>query len=101
MGASLHNVNQILGLVGCDLLTISPNLLEELANMTEVSEVTLDVEKASSRCEYKEPLNLDEATFRWMMNEDVVATEILADSIRNFAIDLRTLDGVLGELLLA
>ncbi|VDL64677.1 unnamed protein product [Hymenolepis diminuta] len=101
MGASLHNVNQILGLVGCDLLTVSPNLLEELANMTEVSEVTLDVKKASSRCEYKEPLSLDEATFRWMMNEDVVATEVLADSIRNFAVDLRTLDGVLREHLLA
>ncbi|VDL57710.1 unnamed protein product [Hymenolepis diminuta] len=101
MGASFRNVNQILGLVGCDLLTISPTLLGKLANMTEVSEVTLDVKKASSRCEYKEPLSLDEATFRWMMNEDAMATEKLADGIRNFGTDSRTLDGVLREHLLA
>lgn len=101
MGASFRNVNEILGLVGCDLLTISPKLLEQLDNMTDAAEVTLDAKEASSRCAYKEPLHLDEATFRWMMNEDPMATEKLSDGIRKFAVDSRTLECMLKERLLA
>ncbi|KAM7533453.1 hypothetical protein Aperf_G00000120163 [Anoplocephala perfoliata] len=95
MGASFRNVNQILGLVGCDLLTISPKLLESLANMKEPAEVTLDAKQAPSRCEYERPLHLDEATFRWMVNEDEMATEKLSDGIRKFAADTRTLETML------
>lgn len=51
MGASFRNVNQILGLVGCDLLTISPNLLDSLANMNEAAEVTLDAKQGKSPSE--------------------------------------------------
>ncbi|KAM7533092.1 hypothetical protein Aperf_G00000120155 [Anoplocephala perfoliata] len=101
MGASFRNVNQVLGLVGCDYLTISPHLLESLADMNEPAEVTLDAKQAHSRCEYKKPLHMDEATFRWMMNEDPMATEELSDGIRNFAVDTRILEDILKQHLSA
>ncbi|CDI97162.1 transaldolase [Echinococcus multilocularis] len=95
MGASFRNVNQILGLVGCDLLTISPSLLESLASMEEVVPVALDAKLASSRSKYESPLHLDEAAFRWAMNEDEMATDKLSEGIRKFAADSRTLECLL------
>ncbi|VDM32660.1 unnamed protein product [Hydatigera taeniaeformis] len=95
MGASFRNVDQILGLVGCDLLTISPSLLQSLASMDEEVIVALDAKLASSRCKYESPLHLNEAAFRWSMNEDEMASDKLSEGIRRFAADSRTLEGLL------
>ncbi|KAL5104242.1 Transaldolase [Taenia crassiceps] len=95
MGASFRNVNQILGLAGCDLLTISPSLLQSLASMDEVVAVALDAKLAPSRSKYESPLHLDEATFRWAMNEDEMANDKLSEGIRKFSADSRILEGLL------
>jgi transaldolase len=85
MGASFRNVNQIVRLAGCDLLTISPELLEQL----ESTEGTLDrkLERAKAQASKDERLHLDEKMFRWMHNEDAMATEKLAEGIRKFNSD--------------
>jgi transaldolase len=89
MGASFRNVNQIVRLAGCDLLTISPELLEQL----EKSEGTLDrkLDPANAKATREERLHLDEKAFRWMHNEDAMATEKLAEGIRKFNSDARHL----------
>ena len=85
MGASFRNVNQIVRLAGCDLLTISPELLDQL----ERTEGTLDrkLDPAKAQASKDEHLHLDEKTFRWMHNEDPMATEKLAEGIRKFNSD--------------
>lgn len=85
MGASFRNVNQIVRLAGCDLLTISPELLDQL----ERTEGTLDrkLDPAKAQASKDERLHLDEKTFRWMHNEDAMATEKLAEGIRKFNSD--------------
>jgi transaldolase len=89
MGASFRNVNQIVRLAGCDLLTISPELLNQLKN-TEGT-VTRELDQVKAR-ESKEPrLHLDEKTFRWMHNEDAMATEKLGEGIRKFNSDAQHL----------
>jgi transaldolase len=85
MGASFRNVNQIVRLAGCDLLTISPDLLDQLEKAERTLERKLDPAKASANNEQR--LNLDEKTFRWMHNEDAMATEKLAEGIRKFNSD--------------
>jgi transaldolase len=90
MGASFRNVNQIERLAGCDLLTISPDLLEKLEKTDGAVEHMLDPAKAKSSTE--ERLHLDEKTFRWMHNEDAMATDKLAEGIRNFNADARRLE---------
>ncbi|CAH8862326.1 unnamed protein product [Trichobilharzia szidati] len=90
MGASFRNVNQILGLTGCDLLTIAPSLLEELSKMSEVPSVCLSVEKAKSpsvQHSHRPDHPLTEEEFRWYMNEDEMASDKLAEGIRRFAKD--------------
>ncbi|CAH8605565.1 unnamed protein product [Heterobilharzia americana] len=88
MGASFRNVNQILGLTGCDLLTIAPSLLEELSKMSEEPSVCLSVEKAKSSNDCYSPEHpLTEEEFRWQMNEDEMASDKLTDGIRRFAKD--------------
>ena len=89
MGASFRNVNQILRLAGADLLTISPDLLDQLEQAEGVVERRLDPEKA--KVSAGDPLHLDEKTFRWMHNEDAMATEKLAEGIRKFNADARHL----------
>jgi len=85
MGASFRNMNQIVRLAGCDLLTISPDLLDQLEKTEGTLERKLDPAKAQAN---KEPrLLLDEKTFRWMHNEDAMATEKLAEGIRKFNSD--------------
>lgn len=85
MGASFRNVNQIVRLAGCDLLTISPELLEQLEKTEGTLERKLDPAKAQAS---KEPrLRLDEEAFRWLHNEDAMATEKLAEGIRKFNSD--------------
>src|SRR5271163_1505084 len=90
MGASFRNVNQIVRLAGCDLLTISPDLLVQLEQTEGVLERKLDPAKAPATKEDR--LNLDEKTFRWMHNEDAMATEKLAEGIRKFNSDARHLE---------
>ncbi len=85
MGASFRNVNQIIRLAGCDLLTISPELLEQLERTEGVLDRTLDPAKAQESKD--KHLHLDEKTFRWMHNEDAMATEKLAEGIRKFNSD--------------
>ena len=89
MGASFRNVNQIIRLAGCDLLTISPDLLEQLEKTEGTVERQLDPAKAQESKE--ERVCLDEKTFRWMHNEDAMATEKLAEGIRKFNSDARHL----------
>lgn len=90
MGASFRNVNQIVRLAGCDLLTISPELLDQL----ERSEGTLErkLDSVAAQASKGERLHLDEKTFRWMHNEDAMATEKLAEGIRKFNSDARHLE---------
>jgi transaldolase len=85
MGASFRNVNQIVRLAGSDLLTISPDLLDQLEKMDGTLERKLDPVKAQASKE--ERIHLNESTFRWMHNEDAMATEKLAEGIRKFNSD--------------
>lgn len=90
MGASFRNSGQILELAGCDLLTISPNLLEELQNTDAEVEQKLSVEAAKQSD--IERLQLDEKSFRFLLNDDAMATEKTAEGIRKFAIDMVKLE---------
>ena len=92
MGASFRNVGEIIELAGCDRLTISPGLLDELAGSEDKLVQKLDAEKASSSD--VEKIEVDEKSFRWMMNEDAMATEKLAEGIRNFSKDIVKLEEV-------
>lgn len=93
MGASFRNVDEILELAGCDRLTIAPALLETLTNCTDEVDQKLDASKSSSMDIAK--VDMNEKTFRWMMNEDAMATEKLAEGIRNFAIDIEKLEAII------
>ena len=95
MGASFRNIGEILELAGCDRLTISPQLMDELANSTDTVIQKLTVSEVSA--EKESPLS--QAQFRWLMNEDAMATEKLAEGIRNFAIDQVKLEQQLTALL--
>ena len=88
MGASFRNTGEIEELAGCDRLTIGPNFLEDLSNDTGELIRKLSPEQGSDL----EKLSLDEKTFRWMLNEDAMATEKLAEGIRNFSADLVKLE---------
>ena len=90
MGASFRNLNQIERLAGCDLLTISPELLEQLEQTEGVLERKLD--PATAQASKDEQLHLTEVGFRWMHNEDAMATEKLAEGIRNFNSDAQKLE---------
>ena len=90
MGASFRNSGEILQLAGCDLLTISPDLMEELRATEGDVPRRLDADKA--RAMKLETIPMHESAFRWMMNEDAMATEKLAEGIRNFAKDAAKLE---------
>jgi transaldolase len=85
MGASFRNIGEITELAGCDLLTISPELLGDLQKTEGTVERKLSPEKA--KAEKLDKLHLDEEAFRWMLNEDQMATEQLSDGIRRFYAD--------------
>ena len=85
MGASFRNVGQITALAGCDLLTISPDLLATLAATDAPLTRALDAKAAAGLS--LEPINYDEAGFRLALNEDAMATEKLAEGIRAFCAD--------------
>lgn len=95
MGASFRTSEQVRALCGCDLLTISPDLLDELAQADVEVPVALDTQSASASD--LEKISMDEKTFRWMLNEDAMATEKLAQGIRSFAADLEKLRQLIGE----
>jgi transaldolase len=90
MGASFRNTGQIRALAGCDLLTISPELMAELQKSEAALPRALDPEQAKKadirHVEYDEP------RFRWALNEDAMATEKLAEGIRAFAVDAAKLE---------
>ncbi len=94
MGASFRNVGEILALAGCDLLTISPDLLNQLQGMNEpVERKLMPVEKAAIA-----PIKLDvsEPAFRYALNNDAMATEKLAEGIRAFAVDSGKLEALIA-----
>jgi len=97
MGASFRNIGEITELIGCDALTISPTLLKELESSHTIVEKKLDAEK--SKLLEIQRINVDEKTFRWMMNEDAMATEKLAEGIRKFTEDLIKLEKHIEKLL--
>ncbi len=89
MGASFRNIGEIEQLAGVDRLTISPDLLSQLQNDTAVLDVKLS--EAVAKASDQQKINMDEKTFRWMMNMDAMATEKLAEGIRSFDKDTNTL----------
>src|SRR3984893_2113134 len=97
MGASFRNVSQILELAGCDALTISPELMKELSESFEPVERKLTPEKAKAAQIGK--LELDEKKFRWLLNENAMATEKLSEGIRKFAADIVKLEKVVATKL--
>jgi len=100
MGASFRNVNQVVRLAGADLLTISPEILDQLEQTEGFVERELDPGRAATS--NGDRLHLDEKTFRWMHNEDAMATEKLAEGIRKFNADARRLqDYALSQVVVA
>ena len=97
MGASFRNIGEILELAGCDLLTISPNLLAELKQSYEPVTRKLSPEIAAASDVQR--LDLDEKKFRYLLNEDAMATEKTAEGIRNFAADTVKLEKYIAALL--
>ncbi|XP_065838113.1 transaldolase-like [Oscarella lobularis] len=97
MGASFRNTGQITGLAGCDLLTISPSLLEKLSSSTDPVTQALSAEAAQQLD--IEKINLDEKSFRWLHNEDAMAVNKLSEGIRKFAADQVKLENKIKELL--
>lgn len=93
MGASFRNTGEITALAGCDLLTISPKLLEELSNSTD--KLTVQLSEAIAKKQDIEKIDMDEPTFRWMLNEDAMATDKLSEGIRKFAADSKKLQATL------
>ncbi|ETD67325.1 transaldolase [Pelistega indica] len=98
MGASFRNINQILALSGCDLLTISPDLLSKLSQQ-EGSLSTKVLDASSAQQALIEPLTLSESRFRFLLNEDAMATEKLAEGIRTFVADAIKLDALISTSL--
>ncbi|MCH9608945.1 MAG: Transaldolase B [Chlamydiales bacterium] len=97
MGASFRNVDEIVQLAGCDLLTIAPKYLETLSSEEGTLEQKLDAKKAVSLD--LEKLTIDEKRFRYLFNEDAMATEKLAEGIRKFAVDTVKLEKAISEKL--
>lgn len=95
MGASFRNMGQIVALAGCDLLTIAPELLAQLEASTAPVLPALDAQAA--RQLDIAPVHYDEASFRFALNEDAMATEKLAEGIRAFAVDTRKLEDLLRQ----
>ena len=96
MGASFRNVGQIVALAGCDLLTISPELLASLQSSEAM--VTRLLDPTEARGAALEPVSHTEASFRYALNEDAMATEKLAEGIRAFAVDAGKLDALIQAL---
>lgn len=96
MGASFRNVGQIQALAGCDLLTISPDLLAQLQDSQ--AELPRQLEVSVAQALHLEEVKYTEASFRFALNEDAMATEKLAEGIRAFAVDSQKLDQMIEGL---
>jgi transaldolase len=94
MGASFRNTSQITELAGCDLLTISPGLLQQLQDAS--GDVELKLSKANAEAAQIEKITLDEKAFRLMLNEDAMATEKTAEGIRQFSADIVKLEDMIS-----
>mmetsp|Transcript_9961 Transcript_9961/g.14909 ORF Transcript_9961/g.14909 Transcript_9961/m.14909 type:complete len:326 (-) Transcript_9961:214-1191(-) len=99
MGASFRNTGEITELAGCDRLTIAPSLLSVLEESTDTVTEKLKVETAAEADIKK--IEMSEKVFRWMMNEDAMATEKLAEGIRNFAVDIEKLEEIVKSKIAA
>ena len=97
MGASFRNVSQIIELAGCDLLTISPDLLAKLAASTEL--VTKKLDAAAAENSDIQKIEITEKSFRFLYNEDAMATEKTAEGIRKFSADIVKLEKVIASKL--
>lgn len=95
MGASFRKVGQVEALAGCDLLTIAPDLLDQMAALPGELERRLD----PTRTTPAERVVLDERAYRWLHNEDAMAVEKLSDGIRRFDVDARKLDAFVSGLM--
>ena len=93
MGASFRNLEEIEQLAGCDRLTISPELLEKLAN----DNAKLERKLSADNTEQQDKRLFNESEFRWELNQDAMATEQLAEGIRKFAEDQVALEELLSE----
>jgi len=93
MGASFRNIGQVLALAGCDLLTISPDLLAQL--MAQDQPLTRALDPAQARTLDIAEVRFDEVGFRFALNEDAMATEKLAEGIRAFVVDARKLEDLM------
>lgn len=94
MGASFRNTGEVTALAGCDLLTISTKLLADLANST--TPIARQLDPVEAKKTKLDKLELNEAKFRWLLNEDQMATDKLSDGIRKFAVDARKLEKLLA-----
>jgi len=99
MGASFRNVGEVTALAGCDLLTIAPKLLAELEKSTDPVPQLLCAE-ASAKTDLAK-IEMNEKVFRWMLNEEAMATDKLSEGIRKFAADQRKMDQMVKEMLQA
>jgi transaldolase len=95
MGASFRNISQIINLAGCDLLTISPELLAELQNQQLALSPALSL--ASAKATGASAINADEKSFRYQLNQDAMATEKLSEGIRLFCADIEKLEKLLAN----
>jgi len=100
MGASFRNTGEVTALAGCDLLTISPKLLAELEKSEAAVPAALSMEKAKA-IEDLSKVEMNEKVFRWMLNEDQMATDKLSEGIRKFAVDQVKMDKMVQEMLKA
>ena len=96
MGASFRNTSQITELAGCDLLTISPELLQKLSESD--SPVPRKLSMDAAKADPIEKISMDEKTFRFMLNEDAMGTEKLAEGIRLFCADIVRLEQIVEKL---
>ena len=99
MGASFRNTGEIKELVGCDLLTIGPKFLEEMQN--DFSSIDVKLNERMAKNSPIEKMEITEPSFRFLLNEDAMATEKLAEGIRKFSADVRTLEEHLKNLISA
>lgn len=97
MAASFRNSGEILELAGCDLLTISPGLLQELHDAKGKEPLARKLSPQKAKSAYEQKIALDEKAFRWLLNEDQMATEKLAEGIRLFAADAVKLEKMIRE----
>ena len=94
MGASFRNTGEIVALAGCDLLTISPDILEKLEASTDPLVQVLSADAAKGM--EIERIPVDEKNFRWLLNEDAMATDKLSEGIRKFGADIVKLEGMIA-----